>query len=138
MGGSFKCYDPISLQSYMTDFNETMDESHLRDRFDGIGVMNQLAKSACVISIRYTGFVSPMCDCTSGEHKRRRLLNDHGVKHHGATFNLTNSQKSKIAKLTQLNSLLYQQAKLAFTQQVLEIEEEFDVVLCENPIFKKT
>ena len=137
-GGKFRCYDAINLQSMMTGFDETMSESQLRNRFDVIGVMDQLAKSACAINIRYTGAIHPSCDCTDVTKSRRRNLRDgdHGVKHHGATFNLTDSQASKIQKLTQLDSLLYDRAKVAFANQVKEIEEELDIVLCQNPDLK--
>lgn len=66
--------------------------------------------------------------------KRRRNLSagDHGVKHHGATFNLTDSQASKIQKLTRLDILLYDRAKIAFANQVKDIEEELDIVRCQN------
>ena len=136
-GGKFKCYDAINLQSMMTGFDETMSESQLRNRFDVIGVMDQLTKSVCAINIRYTGAIHPSCDCTDVTKRRRNLrVGDHGVKHHGATFNLTDSQASKIQKLTQLDSLLYDRAKVAFANQVKEIEEELDIVLCQNPDLK--
>ena len=136
-GGKFKCYDAINHQSMMTGFNEKMSESQLRNKFDVIGVMDHLTKSACAVSIRYTGAVHPSCDCTDITKRRRNLrAGDHGVKHHGATFKLTDSQTSKIQKLTQLDSLLYDRAKVAFATQVKEIEEELDIVLCQNPDLK--
>ena len=145
----FKCFDAINLQSMFAGFNETMSESQLRDRFDVIGVMDELEKSACAVSIRYTGVVDPRCDCTDAKKRRkdrrkkrrRKKRNpttttsriDHGVKHHGATFKLTDNQASKVQKLTRLDSLLYDRAKDAFAKQVKEIEKELDIVLCQNP-----
>ena len=145
----FKCFDAINLQSMFAGFNETMSESQLRDRFDVIGVMDELEKSACAVSIRYTGVVDSRCNCTDAKKRRkdrrkkrrRKKRNpttttsriDHGVKHHGATFKLTDNQASKVQKLTRLDSLLYDRAKDAFAKQVKEIEKELDIVLCQNP-----
>jgi len=134
-GGRFKCYDPINLQTYMTGFNSSMDEHDLRKKFDVIGDMNQLGKSVCALSIRYMGLLSPRCDCTNSGDSNRRLIIDHGVQHHGATFNLTISQALKIEKLTQLDHLLYDRTKEAFKKQVAEIENEMGIILCQNPKF---
>mmetsp|Transcript_1150 Transcript_1150/g.1168 ORF Transcript_1150/g.1168 Transcript_1150/m.1168 type:complete len:401 (+) Transcript_1150:103-1305(+) len=129
----YNCYDPINLQSYMTDFDQHLSVSDLQSKFEVIGIMDQFEKSVCVISIRYTGFVTPQCDCTDQQRHRSLIRTDHGVQHHGATFNLTDDQHFKIAKLTQLDSLLYGRAALAFNNQVEEIEEEFNIVLCQTP-----
>jgi len=133
----FRCYDPINLQSHFVNFNPEKDENDLVKEFDVIGVMDHFSQGVCAINIRYTGVVPPVCDCTN-EGKRRRLGNiDHGVKHHGASFELTESQSSKITKLTALDSVLYSKAKLAFAQQVSDIEKDFGVTLCENPTISK-
>ncbi len=132
----YHCYDPINLQSQFVNFNREKNENHLVKEFDVIGVMDQFSKSICAISIRYTGVVPLVCDCTDeSENKNRRLdnANDHGVKHHGASFKPTESQARKIAKLTELDNVLYDKTKLAFAQQVLDIEKDFGVKLCENP-----
>jgi hypothetical protein len=131
----FNCYDPINLQSKFTDFDEDMSELDLRKRFDVIGVMDHFGKSVCAIATRYTGVVPSGCDCTSGENTRRRLGDkDHGVTHHGDTFELTDSQREKISHLTEWDNVLYSRAKIAFAKQVLEIEEDFGVVLCDEPV----
>ena len=130
-GELFKCYDPINMQSHYTDFDDSVYESDLRSRFGVIGIMDQFGKSVCALSIRYTGLVPPSCNCT--RKTNRRLNNDHGVTHHGSTFNVTDSQLRKISQITELDTLLYSQAKLAFAQQVLDIEDDFDIVLCNNP-----
>ena len=69
---------------------------------------------------------------------RRRLVTDHGVKHHGATFNLTEDQYDKIEKITTVDKLLHQRVKHVFARQVKEIEHEFSAVLCENPDLTKS
>jgi len=128
----FYCFDPINLQSFFTNFWGNTTEDYLRDRFDVIGDMAQLGKSICAISIRYSGYVPPACDCTN-QNKHRRLSTDHGVQHHGATFNLTDEQSEKIAKLTQLDSILYERTKNVFSVQVKEIEDEMGIILCQEP-----
>jgi len=134
--GAFNCYNPINLQSYFTDFAENVTEDELYKRFDIIGIMEDFDKSICAVSIRYMGYVPPMCDCTPKKANNTRKLNaDHGVIHHGATFKLTNGQADKIANLTKLDSLLYESAKIVFARQIKEIEEEFDIILCDDPDF---
>eukprot|EP00957_Ditylum_brightwellii_P027303 2064486-Ditylum_brightwellii.AAC.1 len=128
----YHCYDPINLQSRMTGFEDSMSESDLRERFDIIGDMKQLGKSVCAILVKYTGVVPPQCDCTNALQNRRRLF-DHGVQHHGATFNVSTDQAAKISKLTTLDSVLYDRVKAAFDNQVDEIEQEFEIMLCQHP-----
>ncbi len=130
----FGCYDPNNHQSFFTQFDADVTEDVLKDRFDLVGDMSYMSKSICAIHIRYSGFVPPMCDCSSGsDSEGRRRLHDHGVQHHGATFELTEDQEAKIAKLTQYDRLLYERAQRVFADQVREIEDELDITLCENP-----
>lgn len=127
----FQCYDPINLESRHVNFNPDKDLKHLMQSFTVVGVLDQVNKFVCALHIRYTGVVPLVCDCTDGAKGRR--LQDHGVEHHGASFKLTSSQLSKISKITALDSVLYSEAKLAFVEQVLGIERDFGVKLCDNP-----
>ncbi len=131
----FTCYDPIDSQSYFTQFDESTTEDDLKQMLDVVGDMSRMEKSICAISIRYTGYVPPMCDCTNVDYDddRRRLQHDHEVEHHGATFEVTEEQKAKIEKITRLDTLLYERAQRVFQQQVEEIEKELHITLCENP-----
>eukprot|EP01083_Nonionella_stella_P076829 209528_1 len=166
----FSCYDPINVQSYFTNFHVDTTEDDLYNRFDIIGDMDQMGKSACAIMIRYMGYLPSVCDCSTSNststttatnsdtntsimpeaknknknknkrpnakakaNDRRRLVVDHGVKHHGATFNLTDDQYNKIEKITAVDKLLHQRVKYVFARQVKEIEREFSAVLCEDP-----
>eukprot|EP00984_Skeletonema_dohrnii_P006433 scaffold2300_cov116-Skeletonema_dohrnii-CCMP3373.AAC.1 len=120
----FNCYDPIDLQSRYVGFH-SMDtkETELKERFDVIGVLDEIGRSICATIILYTGEVPAICICSTGANvaeKRRRLdFQDHGVKHHGATFDLTDKQQAKIAQLTVLDTVLYQRAKKVFDDQLL-------------------
>ncbi len=131
---SFRCYDPINHQSFFTLFNDETTDEELRERFVVLGNMDMMGKSICAISIRYSGYVPPMCDCTGADDgDERRRLHDHGVTHHGATYELTEEQEAKIKKITQLDNLLYERAQRIFQDQVKEIEEELSIKLCDNP-----
>lgn len=55
---------------------------------------------------------------------------DHGVSHHGDTFNITDSQKTAISLLTQKDNVLFRMATELFDEQVRQVEKEFGVVLC--------
>lgn len=130
----FYCYDPINLQSYFASFWGDTTEDELYNRFDIIGDMAQLGKSICAVHIRYSGYVPLACDCTnnSSQQPKGRETMDHGVQHHGDTFNLTDEQSNKIAKLTELDIVLYERAKNVFALQVKEIEDELGIVLCQD------
>jgi len=127
----FHCYDPINIQSFFTRFNSDMTEEELYNRFDVIGSMDYFEKSNCAIFIRYTGYVPPRCVCNDVSTRSRKLLVDHGVVHHGATFNTTDEQMAKIMKLTALDHLLYKRVTNVFVRQVEEIEEELGIILCD-------
>ena len=60
--------------------------------------------------------VNPACDCIIVSGRIVVLTNiDHCDKHHGNTFNPTDSKTSKIAHLIKLNCLLYRLIKEAVT-----------------------
>jgi hypothetical protein len=129
----FRCYNPINMQSTYTKFEPgNTSKAALSDRYDVIGDQSQMDKTVCVMALRYTGFFPSQCNCTSP--KRRILLAamDHGVTHHGDTFNLTKHQEEAITLLTGKDMLLYSMAREVFAEQVQEIENEFQVTLCDK------
>jgi hypothetical protein len=79
-----------------------------------------------------------------GEHsstsRRRRLgglkydinKNAHGVTHHGATFKTTQRQDQAIAKLREVDYLLYNISRDVFKEQVQEVEEEYRIKICDQ------
>lgn len=129
----FKCYDPINLQSRHVNFNPDTDVKNLMETFSVVGVLGQVNKFVCALHITITlhGVVLQVCDCTDGA--KGRMLQDHGIKHHGTSSKLTSSQLSKISKIIALDSLLYSKAKVVFEEQVLGIELDFAIKLCDNP-----
>jgi len=132
--GEFSCkYYPENMQSQYVKFSKSTTVEDLMNQFDIIGDFQKLSKTVCAITIRYTGFIPEVCDCTNKVDEHRRLAFSHGVTHHGDTFNLTDSQALKIQNLTSLDRLLYERAQIAFDRQVKEIEDELNIVLCESP-----
>lgn len=76
-------------------------------------------------------------------NRRRRLAGNldydpnntavaHGVQHHGATFQTTQHQDEQIAKLRNIDLLLYEATKLAFAEQVHEVETEYNIKVCDK------
>jgi len=126
----FFCYDPINIQSFFTRFNSAMTEEELYNKYDVIGDMDYFRKSQCAIFIRYTGYIPPSCVCDASTTSRK-LLQDHGVVHHGATFNTTDKQVAKIMKLTAIDQILHERVKRVFSRQVKDIEEELGITLCD-------
>jgi hypothetical protein len=154
----FGCYNPINLQSFYLGVSSAKNASRedLKERFDVVGDNAQMGKTVCMIFIRYTGWVPKECDCSnanvtvsesnatmstpsdaSQRHRRLALTYDkekhaHGVTHHGATFQTTPRQDEMIAKLTELDELLYQYSRDVFAEQVQEVEEEFKIKVCDT------
>ena len=125
----FNCYNPINHQSRLLNYTE--EKNDLKDRFNLIGDLSQMEKSACAIFIRYTGLFPQQCDCTS-RSRRQLVAHDHGVTHHGDTFKLTPNQAKMIAKLTEMDEKLYDEGRHVFRKQVDEIEKEFGKKVCDN------
>jgi hypothetical protein len=144
--GKFDCYNPISHQSTFVLFDETVTKEDLRKRYDIIGDNAQMQKSLCLIVIRYAKFVPSVCNCTGLLKNTSSMSTDtgsfaktdkdrqeHGVTHHGATFNTTSHQEEAIAKLTVMDEQLYEMlVKDIFVEQVQEIEKEYQVTVCDT------
>jgi hypothetical protein len=157
----FHCYEAINVQSYYLGVSSAQNASRedLKERFDVVGDNAQMGKTVCMIFIRYTGWVPKECDCsnanvtvsesnnvtmsTTGDATQRRRRHrrlaaatgynfDHGVTHHGTTFQTTPRQDEMIAKLTELDELLYQYSRDVFAEQVQEVEEEFKIKVCDK------
>jgi len=128
----FNCYNPINLQSYILQFAENLSpessKMDLKKRFDVIGLTTQFDKSICLIMIHLTGKVPKVCDCTS----RRRLRESHGVTHHGASFDTSESQRRAISNLTKVDQRMFQYAEELFEIDVKNTEEKYAVQLCDS------
>jgi len=129
---NFMCFNPINHQSEFVGFTQYTTKQDLKERYDVIGDQSQMDKTVCMIFLRYTGHLAPQCDCSPSRQRRLVTKMDHGVLHHGDTFNITASQKAAIDAVTQDDALLYKMATELFEEQVREVEEELGVVLCEK------
>ena len=133
--GHFYCYDPRDFETKFVGFNASAplaeSKQMLKQKFDVIGDQSQMDKTVCMIHTRYAGWVPDECDCTD---RRRRSLGsvDHGVTHHGDTFNLTNHHSQKIDKLRPDDAKLYKLGQEIFAEQVAEVERTFQVKLCDT------
>ena len=139
---AFKCYDPRNFLSRYMHFNgsetKEVNKERLKERFRIIGDQARLLKSTCMVYIDYTdGWIPDECNCS---HNRISTTNrtstfrlDHGVSHHGDTFNLTENQRNMIESLRaddmQLYKLLVDEI---FEEQVLEIENKYNVTICDR------
>lgn len=130
---NFRCYNPINMQSTYAAFDKNTTKAALKQRYNVIGVHSQMDKTVCIIFLWFTGYFPPQCNCSMDQNNRRLARkHDHGVSHHGDTFNTTASQKAAIDILTQTDALLYKMATELFEEQIQEVEEELGVVLCEK------
>lgn len=132
----FQCYKPIEHQSKWTNFDPELGKEDLRQKWTIIGDNRQMTKSICMIYIRWNGWVPWQCNCTSGTSPKPRAGADktdhfdHGVKHHGATYNTTPYQDELIGKLRVNDTTLYKLTQEIMQEQEREIEDEFNVKLC--------
>lgn len=154
----FGCYDPVNLQSTYLGFPE--DETAMFSRFLVVGLTSEMERSTCLASIRVLGGVVPQrCNCTHRvsppsrsrgvDHqsaptdaltKDQRLFGyfqwarkdvvDHGVQHHGASYNTTPDQAILIDALTKEDQRVFQWARKHFARQIIEVEERYGFRLC--------
>merc|ERR1740124_1824076 len=133
MNWMFRCYNPFNMQSHFLQFDRNLSPENgrqdLKKRFAIIGLTTQFHKSICLILIHLTGEVPVDCDCAS---KRRLLLNDHGVTHHGASFQTSKSQRLAISNLTKVDQTIFKHAEELFKENVKRTEEEYSVRLCDK------
>ena len=134
----FRCYYPIDLQStYVVDTKDYDADlgsiRHIQQKFTVIGPLDEMDKVLCVILIHYAGFLPDACNCSNGEnkHKQRRRLSDHGVIHHGSTYNTTSFQDAMIEKLVAKDQILYDYSLKLFNVQLRLVEEYFNVTICD-------
>jgi hypothetical protein len=153
----FACYDPTNAQSKYTNVRNmrgnntftgrTVEERKelMRSRYTVLGDNSQMAKTTCAIAIRFSGWVPQQCNCTGTAYtsqeaienpqqtkKTKTIKFSHGVKHHGATFNTTQRQNDLIAKLTDIDELLYEVGTEIFQEQVRAIETEYQFQMCDE------
>ena len=133
----FHCYDPRNMQSMYVDFHpenkyHTLDD--IQRKFTVIAPMEQMDASICVIFIHYTGWVPEVCDCTfphSNHHDDETIRRaDHGVKHHGASYNTTKHQDELIHQLVETDHLIHEYTKQLFARQLLLTQEKFNITIC--------
>lgn len=132
----FQCYNPINLQSSYVRFDPDVQptaEKDLLERYDVIGTSDEMVKSLCATFISYQGYVPEKCDCTDTTLRKRRMDRyDHGVSHHGSSYETTLEEDEAIAKLTQKDLQLFEVSQKVFEKQVLGLEEMFGIKVCSS------
>ena len=147
------CYNPINMQSYMTQFNAlTHDSDELASRYNIIGNTQQMTQTICAIVIDMTdGWIIPTeCNCTSNvdevvvaplQQQRRKLVQEynvsvdnhaHGVQHHGATYEASSGELRLINEYTKYDQALYKMSMSVFAEQLVQLENKYNIKICER------
>jgi len=145
-----RCYNPIDMQSKyvgfdndyisnntFTDNNAAADMKSIQQKFTVIGQLDDIDRFLCVVMIHYAGWLPAKCNCSSSDNdqnRRRRLteISQHGVIHHGSTYNTSRFEDSLIEKLTTKDEFLYDYSKQLFEMQLRVVEEYFNVTICDT------
>ena len=155
----FNCYNPIDFQSVWAGainkrgmfllenatFSDQVD--FFRERYTIMGDNAQMDKTVCAIFIHYTGWIPPKCDCTEqttttlnatneeGNETQKKPSADHGVQHHGSSFNRSLRHDEFIQEIRRNDLKLYKVSKAVFEIQVQELEAKHDFKLCDSYAF---
>jgi len=151
LNSKMRCYNPIDLQSKYVGFDNDYTSNNasigsdtaaaamksIQQKFTVIGQLDDIDRVLCVIMIHYAGWLPAKCNCSSSDNdqrRRRRLteISQHGVIHHGSTYNTTRFEDSLIEKLTTKDELLYDYSKQLFETQLRVVEEYFNVTICDT------
>eukprot|EP00978_Attheya_sp_CCMP212_P017758 scaffold47815_cov110-Attheya_sp.AAC.1 len=131
------CYNPINLQSWLIGYPQ--DKEEFESWFDVIGIQSQFHRSFCLMITKTLSHVPAICNCSSttttrraeeAQHGRQSAYNDHGVKHHGDSFQPTEEEVELIRNLTGYDQKLYRHAEEIFEEQVTAMEQHYGVKFC--------
>ena len=130
---AFRCYHPIEFESNYIRFDpeKGQGKDFLASSYDILGDFSRMDQAACAIFISYKGEVPPACDCS--DQKRRKLVTqeDHGVTHHGSSYNVTEEQKHLILDILRPKDVkLYEVVQEVFQEQVTALEKKHNFVMC--------
>lgn len=135
---AFKCYNPLNLQTERTRM-KGRNPMDLRDRYEVVGILSELEKSTCLVSIVLHGRVPKRCVCSRGTSDGSasqakapdKVRIDHGVIRHGDDLtNVTEYQLRAIRNITRDDDALYRTAESIFWEKVRDVEAEYDIALC--------
>jgi len=140
LNSKMRCYNPIDMQSKYVGFdNDSLNNTAMKSiqqKFTVVGPLDDIDRVLCVVMIHYAGWLPAKCNCSSSDddQRRRRLaeISQHGVIHHGSTYNTTRFEDSLIEKLTTKDELLYDYSKQLFETQLRVVEEYFNVTICDT------
>lgn len=148
----YHCYNPINLQSQRLGNPRGVHE--LLEQYDVIGILSQLDQSTCLMTIEMRAsqqqhpVVPPRCNCShsvafvddnddaaaSKSKPTQRhfvgVVDDHGVQHHGANYQMSKNATSLAKKLTEKDAILYNQAVKLFENHVQYAEQKHSFRMC--------
>lgn len=131
---SFRCYNPIDLQTKRTGMigRNPMD---LKGYYEVVGIVSELEKSTCLVSIAIHHKVPKRCICQKDaltENRTEQIRLDHGVISHGDDMaaNITSGQLQIIENITKNDAALFKAAEEIFWRKVREVEKQYLITLC--------
>lgn len=126
----FRCYNPVNLQIFF--LNSPENETVLFTRFQAVGLTTEMERTTCMFSVYVLGGAVPKrCNCTNRLSPRSKLRTiDHGVRHHGAAYNITERQASLIDELTKKDQLVFRWAQQVFATNLLQVQDRYDFKMC--------
>jgi hypothetical protein len=131
MGNKFRCYKPHNLQAQRAGVDLSA--------FAFVGLSEEMKRSVCLLSYYVRGRLPLRCQCDAdasgegrgggrgAEHTFETIHQSHGVAHHPGT---TEADRALIIALVQQDILLYETAKLRFSQHVHEVEQATNHTIC--------
>ncbi len=145
----FQCYDPRNLQSSFVfhsleggenqkyDGDEFTMTEMIKNRYDVIAPLEKIDTAICVIFIEFSGRVPEECVCATyketppvGIERHLEVDVQHGVRHHGSSYNITSEQEALIEKLTQEDKWLYSRTMELFEANLKDLEDEYGLKIC--------
>jgi hypothetical protein len=143
MNEQFQCYNPINMQTARLKSTGGLDE-----RFAVVGLLEEFDVSTCLMSIRLHAMVPPRCNCSTSADEMSVVSNtdsnenisnttanndvDHGVSHHGGSFQPSAQAVDLIKDLTREDTRLYANAVAKLQRDIEAVEAEYSFCLCRN------
>jgi len=110
---------------------ESVTKTQLTEEFDIIGLLPYFATSTCLMAIDVLQTVPESCDCSSKTTETLEVaVKDHGVKSHGDTMQITQSQSDLIEQLIRIDAHLYKLSEEIFFEAVERVNTKYSVKLC--------
>jgi hypothetical protein len=91
-----------------------------------------IATTATVSSLTTSSTIANTATSSDGTHKAHDG-HDHGVAHHGDSYQPSDEEMQLILNLTRYDQMLYDTAEEIFHAQVADLEQQYQVTFCKSP-----